>query len=769
MKSMKFSYGVQFIRPKYIILQITPDKGLRNYRNIDIARTINKTYKAINKRIRLEKKKILIETSFKISYVIDIEKEKVNFYFIVPKPFKATLINQISNVWHKAEVKEVGGLQLSDNSDIYQLYYKNEDALSLKVDRKSNEPLNSILNVINIMEMGDRLTLFYNFLPADNRGFKNYYDEVMERYKNNELLEKQDYTISTIVKKLALTTAGILQSIIDVLNDFLGNQTSVKEEKSNIYKMIFNILNEKKELSLNTRYKKDSEILNTQIALISSSIDKHRRYNNAKAISNAFEQLEEDNSLKIKKLNRKLFDIYKTDIGTKINKCSAEETHNFIQLPAKGLLNEYNIEHISINEVELSEELKQGHKEIGPVSFKGIKHVAYWPDDYNLGNLPLYLLGGQNAGKTTVLKKYAQDSINLGESLICIDFIKNCELATAIEEVTPKDRLIKIDLSQDHKQSFSYNEYKFDKTDMRKMIKRVKQQAQQLKTLIDSINYNDPLSPRMSRYFNAAAVISILNNKNSLKDTIEILENYKIREDSIKFVQENYDVQAYLSSEFSALDELDEYSKPTKDTPAVKIGTKDNKIDFILDRVNILREDFSLQEMYENDSTNNINLVECMEQGKVVLILMNEGDFNTTQVKNIIVTYYISKIWVASQMRGQLHDKPGRCNVIIDEVFQAPTSLNTLKYIIPQSRKYGTKFVMSGHYLNQLKDFAETLLNCNCNFKLGNGSDEKDFNILKKFINDEWIFDDLKDMQKWSFFNIVQTSKGIENFINEPV
>lgn len=39
--------------------------------------------------------------------------------------------------------------------------------------------------------------------------------------------------------------------------------------------------------------------------------------------------------------------------------------------------------------------------------------------------------------------------------------------------------------------------------------------------------------------------------------------------------------------------------------------------------------------MYENDSKNNIDLVECMERGKVVLILMNEEDFNTTQVKNI--------------------------------------------------------------------------------------------------------------------------------------
>lgn len=39
--------------------------------------------------------------------------------------------------------------------------------------------------------------------------------------------------------------------------------------------------------------------------------------------------------------------------------------------------------------------------------------------------------------------------------------------------------------------------------------------------------------------------------------------------------------------------------------------------------------------MYKNDSKNNIDLVECMERGKVVLILMNEEDFNTTQVKNI--------------------------------------------------------------------------------------------------------------------------------------
>lgn len=773
MKTMKFSYGIKLLKPKYIILQIIADKGIRNYKNIDIARAINKTYKSIDKRIKIEQRKLIIETSFKISYAIDISKLGVQFYFVVPEVFKDVLINQISNVWHKAEIKEADQFTLPKDYDIYQLYYKNEDALSLKVDRKSNEPLNSILNVINIMEKEDRITLFYNFIPNPNQGFKYYYDEIMERYKNNELLEKQDYSIKTIVKRVALGTTSILQSIIDVLNDFLGNvNTDERNEKNNLYKMMFNILNEKKQLSNNTRNKKESIILDTQIALISSSNSDDRRYKNSQVILNSFGQLEEDNSFKMKKVNKRHFDMFKTNIGTTINKCSVEESNNFIQLPAKTLINEYKINHIEHNEIKVGSELTSGNKIIGEITFKGQRETAFLPNDYNVGNLPLYLLGGQNAGKTTVLKRYAKDCIECGEGVVCIDYIKNCELASAIESITPKDKLVKIDLSSDHMQSFAYNEYKFDKKDVRKAIKRVKQQALQIETLINSINVNDELSPRMSRYLNSGAVLSILNGMNSLKDTINIFTNYKLREQVIASVREQYkDIDRYIGVEIQTLEELDEYSKPNKDNSiSEKIGNKDSKIDFILDRVNSLRKDFSLQELYENDSFNNIDLVECMEQGKVVLILMNESDFNTEQVKNVVVTYYISKLWVASQMRGVIHETPLRCNIILDEIFQAPTCLSTLQYIIPQSRKFGTKFVMSGHYLSQIKGLAETLISCGTSYRLGYGVNEKDFVTLSRFINtDEWTFDDIKDIKQWYFFNIIKTKGGYESFISLPI
>lgn len=771
-RTMKFSYGIKLIKPTYCVLQIIADKGLRNYRNLDIARAIAKSYKAIDKRIKLEQKKLLIETAFKISYVIDIKKTGVNFYFIVPEPFKINLINQLSSVWPKAEIKTIEGLELSVNYDLYEFYYKNEDALSVKVDRKTNQPLNDILTVINTMEREDRLTIVYNFMPASNLGWKSYYNDVMEKYKNNENLEKQDYSAKVIIKSISLTIANVLQTIINVLNDFLGNTTTEKQEKSNIYKMLFGILNDKKELSLTTKAKKESLILDTQIAVMSASESKERRGRNATSILNAFGQLEEDNSFKMKKIKEKnKIDIYKTSLGIKNNKCSCEEVHNFIQLPARTLLSEYKIDHIEHNEVKIENALKEGTKEIGPVSYKGAHETAFFPVDYNVGNLPLYLLGGQNAGKTTVLKKYAKDSIAAGESVVCIDFIKNCELASTIESVTPADKLVKIDLSKDHKQSFAYNEYKFDKKDIRNAVKKVKQQSLQIETLINAVNVTDNLSGRMSKYLNSASILAILSGMNSLNESIQVLENYKLREQVIKNVLKEYPgIEKYISTEISYLEELDEYSKPTKDHPTPeKVGTKDGRIEFILDRVNSLRKDFSLQEMYENDSSENIDLVECMEKGKVVLILMNEADFNTEQVKNVIVTYYISKVWVASQMRGILHEKPLRTNIIIDEVFQAPTCLNTLGYIIPQSRKFGTKFIMSGHYLEQIKGLATTLSACGTSYRLGYGVNEKDFLTLKKHIQGEWDYDDVKDLEQWYFFNIIKTKAGYESFISSPI
>lgn len=268
----------------------------------------------------------------------------------------------------------------------------------------------------------------------------------------------------------------------------------------------------------------------------------------------------------------------------------------------------------------------------------------------------------------------------------------------------------------------------------------------------------------MRRFLNAAANVSLCLGYTSVKSIVDCLEDYKIREEYIDSLDP--ETREYLSSEISTLEELDEWSKATKDNPSEKIGTKDSKIEHILDRISMLREDFKLKFMYNKSCENNIDLVECMEQGKVVLIQMKESDFPTKMIKNILITYWISKIWLASQIRGSMHGKPRRVNIIVDEVFQAPTCMNTLEYIIPQSRKFGCKFIFSTQYINQLEDIFETLEASGSSYMLLKGATENDFNHFKSKL-DDFEFEDLRDMEKYSSLNLIYYSKGYSSFITK--
>jgi len=85
--AIPISKHVELIKPQYLYLQIIPHKSTRNYDSTNVAKAIQQTFKALNKRINYDKKKLSIETNFKISYVADIRKGDTCFYFIVPKPY----------------------------------------------------------------------------------------------------------------------------------------------------------------------------------------------------------------------------------------------------------------------------------------------------------------------------------------------------------------------------------------------------------------------------------------------------------------------------------------------------------------------------------------------------------------------------------------------------------------------------------------------------------------------------------------------------------
>lgn len=766
MKSIKLSDYFKLVKPVYVYLQITPHKSIRNYSSANISKAIAHTYRAINRRIYKAQKKLFFETNYKISYVIDIKDNNAKFYFIIPDCFKNIIIEKCKEIWSKATIEIVDKIEeMDEDTDLYSLSYKKEDALSLAVDKKSNEPLNSILSVMDIMKDQDRIRVIYNFLPISQFGWLDRYNTTIEKIKEHKSIEKKQMSFDYIVRSAIINIFNLFDSIVQVVNDFTGGPP--EGSKESLYSAILGILEQNQSLSPATNKKKEATILNTQIAIQSQSKDDTRRENNALSVCQAYRTLDEDNELIYKKEKHKV-EIENYDFKIDTNTMSTDECSNFIQVPGRMLLLQHGIKHINVEENNIPEELREGTKRLGIATFKGSKISTYLENEYNNGNLPLVLIGSQGGGKSTYIGNYAKDCVEAKEGLIVLDFIKNCELSDTIKEYVSKDKLIELDLSTEKDiQGLGYNEIEIKKyMDTFTKLKLASLQSQQIMSLIDSVSIGDPLSSRMRRFLNAAANIVFVQGYNSVKNVVECLEDFKKRKMYIDSL--SLELKTNLEDEINTIKELDEWRRGNKKEnigPEV-VGTNSGKIEHILDRVSMLREDFKLKYMYNKTLKDNINLVKCMEEGKVVLIKMREADFPTKMQKNLLVTYFITKVWLASQLRGMLNDKPLRCNVIIDEVFQAPTSMDILEYILPQSRKFACKFIFSTQYINQLNKIFDTLEASGASFMMLTGSTEDDFNHFKNKL-ENFEYEDLRDMEKFSSLNLIKYSKGYASFITK--
>ena len=766
MKSIKLSEYFKLVKPTYVYLQITPHKSIRNYNSANISKAIAHTYRAINRRIYKAQKKLFFETNYKISYVIDIKDNNAKFYFIIPDVFKNIIIEKCKEIWSKATMEIIDKIEeIEEDTDLYSLSYKKEDTLSLAVDKKSNEPLNSILSVMDIMKDQDRIRVIYNFLPISQFGWLDRYNTTIEKIKEHKSIEKKQMSFDYIVRSTIVNIFNLFDSIVQVINDFTGG--APEGSKESLYSAILGILEQQQSLSPVTNKKKEATILNTQIAIQSQSKDLTRRENNALSVCQAYRTLDEDNELIYKKEKHKI-NIEDYDYKIDTNTMSTDECSNFIQVPGRMLLLQHGIKHINIEENNIPEELREGTKRLGIATFKGSKINGYLENEYNNGNLPLVLIGSQGGGKTTYMGNYSKDCVEAKEGLIVLDFIKNCELSDTIKQYVNKDKLIELDLSTEKDiQGLGYNEIEIKPSlDMFTKLKLASLQSQQIMSLIDSVSIGDPLSSRMRRFLNASANIVFVQGYNSVKNVVECLEDFKKRKMYIDSL--SLELKTNLEDEINTLLELDEWSKPNKKEglESEVVGTNSSKIEHILDRIGMLREDFKLKYMYNKPLKDNINLVKCMEEGKVILIKMREADFPTKMQKNLLVTYFITKIWLASQLRGMLNDKPLRCNVLIDEVFQAPTSMDILEYILPQSRKFACKFIFSTQYIKQLDKIFDTLEASGASFMMLTGSTEDDFNHFKNKL-ENFEYEDLRDMEKFSSLNLIKYSKGYASFITK--
>ena len=761
-KSIPMSKLLEVKKAEYITVQLIPTKSNKNNATSSIATLINSMYVKVNKLITIENKKLIIKNTLKASYYIHITKRDVGFYFIIPKVHFIKFKSKFTEVWKNIEIREVDSIPIDPNECTkYQLRYSMNDSLSLSVDKRNNELLSSNMSVLEVLEQNECVGIFYNFIPTseqESNYFKITYKEAIERYKNGENLKKSKNVID-----LGIIT---LKFLITFLDDLVNSILSPSKNNRQLF------ISTNKVESPSTIRKAKNNICKSQVIILSKSDKKEREKQLSLSACNSFDEISEDNKLVGKKINKKI-NVYSTIINdVAVNMTSEDECNNFIALPGATLLNQYkNIEHKQTRENPVPEELKSGVVNLGVVKYKDNKECAYLSNDKSLQSLPLAIMGGSRSGKTTFSINMCKNIIDAGEGLIDLDFIKNTESAEQIKGITPVDRLIEIDLSNPKCiQSLSYNEIKI-KEGMNKdeILKIARMQSNYVLQLVNIINNDDKqLAPKMRKYLGAAARVAFCTPGTSMKDILKILQSHIVRHEFIDKLSDELKID--LEDSIIALEELDDYSKVTKDNPIPTIcGTKDNKIEGIIDRIDLLRENLIIDSMLSKDPKDNVDFVDAMEQGKVVLIRMRDIDFDDDISIDILTTFFIQKIWISTKVRGTMHEHPGRCTVLIDEVFQSPTSQKLLTKQFVQSAKFGLKYVLTLHYMDQLSKEAQSALkNSNASYMLISGVDKKAFEALEEEFNIHgYCLDDLLNLKQYHSLNLIKSKDGYESFITK--
>ncbi|WP_250673808.1 hypothetical protein LZ906_006850 [Paraclostridium ghonii] len=723
----------QIVKNEYVTVQLIPTKSNKNNSTDAIANLINKMFKQLNKLVRIENKKLIVETQMKASYYIHITKEEVQFYFILPKIHLMKFKSKFSEVWKNIEIKEIESIPMDINSCTkYQLRYKMQDSLSLNVDKRNNDLLNANMSVLEILEAEESIGIFYNFIPTSEKEsnyFKTTYKKTVEQYQKGDNLKKAKNIID-----LGIVTVKFL---INFLDDLVNSMLNKSKKTGNLF------ISTEKEISASTKRKSKIDICKTQVIVLSKSTEKEREKQLGIATCNTFKSIDDDNELVYKEVNSKLSEYAPRLNGIEVLKTTTEECSNFIAVPGREIIEQYKvIEHNKVLERRVPKCLESGEVRIGTVKHKETTQEAYYSSDNQISRLGRVLLGSMGAGKDYYMVNMAKDIISSNRGLIVIDYIDQCQLADSIKDITPHNRLLEIDCSNINQlQSFVFNEHKTDSSlDDYSKIAIAMQKSEQIQILLDAINDdNTKLTPRMLRYLYAAGtVVFYLKQNASFKDVIDVLTNPVKRENLINQLSEK--TKSILVDE---IDDLRDLTKTTK----TGVENADSKIDGIIDRVSWLKTNMYTKIAYSKDSSNNINFIDAINQNKVILIKIPEKVFNSRVIRNVIATFYLSKIWLAKQL-GATEVKT---ELFVNEIHQCYNCQLLMENILVESRKFNLVPTIAMHYLNQCTSKCKNaILASGSSFILMSGCDVKAFNELKThFEKDGYDEIDLVELERY--------------------
>lgn len=778
-KGKQKEYFYETVADPFTIFKIVPDYNLTNSNNIALVNVFSSIYKTPRQRFSFKRG---YELPNQVYFDIVFKKGQANFYLSVKEEYGELLKNKMHTIWNNAEITKVDNIESGmsfKNTEVCELILKDYNFKSLSVSRGDLYPLTNMMGILKMLSDNETVRVNIAIEPTKRSNWVDIAKDEYKQYESGKIVNNDTDKREELIKLGFTGAEAIVNLYIEMrlllLESILGIITSEeKEDKLNINLKIDSLEEIKKTnkysgLTAETNYKMTSDVFKVRISILSSSLDNSRAKLNMLSVANSYKGLNNDNSLVIKLLTKsqqeRLFnDVMENYIKpSKYCILSDKEVSKLIQLPQKDLQNEYKIQSIDTREIDIPEQLQKGLVRIGVAEKQGKKITAYWSKDKNVMALAKVFVGPQNAGKTTAVKRTVKDCYKAGYSNIVIDFIENCQTAKEIEAVIfEKDKIILELGNKDYIPALAYNEVSslitedMDPWDRINYANLISEQVEYLINAVTDSGTGELTAP-MIRYLHAASMVTFIRPGATINDVFLVLRRWDKRNEAIRYAKYS---KCFEKDDdiFYDLEELHERDKEGK-----IIGTRESLIIGILNRIVILQKNPFIKAMLGAHINKENNITKLIEEGKSIFIHIPQTKFPNQNTRDILTTFFISRIWLAVQLRE--NNKDARlCNVIFDEVHQVPTTARFLSNHITEFRRHRLGLILSCHYLKQMKELLIALKSSGASYVLIAGTEKENLESLREEITPFTIEEGMK-LKPHTSINVVNFGNQYAKFI----
>lgn len=772
-------------RDEMITFKLTPDFRVSNSKNEIITSAIANIYKAPSRRLSLININYTVPS--RVYFNVVLENKNVNFYISIPKQYQDLLQGKMSSCWRGSGIDEVEDnsfLKLPFNSTVGgELILKDYNFKSISSNLSDSSHLNSIFQLMRGMANEDKVIINIAIEPMS----RNNWMAISQDEVKNEREGKPRFNIDSLQEFAMRKAFEGASSLLDLYLEYkllpveaiLGlvggdGDLDIKREEGKKS-------NEDRSVGRPSvsSMKRNSDVAKCKITILSSSTDLSRANLNLLSVAESFKELNDENEFLLKSIGEKwivnrIREVRSHSVAPK-NNCilSTKEIAKLIQLPPKQAQRDFKIKAIDELEGEISKELFKGDVPMAITKIRGKEHIVYRSNDKSTRCLPWMVVGGQNVGKTTLMKRISYENYKFGDANLIIDTIEDCKIAKACRQIIPDDKRVDIKVSMSNTKdipSFSFNEVSNLITEDMESFTRLSLAsniAEQVELIISNVSNDTPMTDAMIRYLYSACLVTFIRPKATLKDAFDVLRIPEERHKAILYAQASGCFED--ESTFYNLYQLDKEVKVKetqmdekgveKEVSVTRIVNNDQAIVGINNRVTQLEKVPYVKKMLSQRPKDEENFLRFIKEGKTIVISVPQHDFQSKRVRDMIGLYYFARVWLAVQSRKD-NENARPCHIFFDEVYTIPSTLKLLEEHVTEFRRHRLGFFTSCHHLGQFGETLTSFQSAGGSYMLFSSAEKNSFTLLK----DSLAPFEYEDLLKLKEHHALILQRGIEGY-----